>query len=40
MVPRTQDPILPAKKIIQLEADFIPTELQRDYDKTFGHNRH
>jgi len=40
MVPRTQDPILPAKKIIQLEEDFIPKELQRDYDKTFGHNRH
>ena len=40
MVPRTQDPILPAKKIIELEEDFIPKELQRDYDKTFGHNRH
>jgi 2-methylisocitrate lyase-like PEP mutase family enzyme len=40
MVPRTQDPILPAKKIQQLEDDFIPKELQRDYDKTFGHNRH
>jgi len=40
MVPRTQDPILPSKKIIQLEEDFIPKELQRDYDKTFGHNRH
>ena len=40
MVPRTQDPILPAKKIIQLEEDFIPKDLQRDYDKTFGHNRH
>ncbi len=40
IVPRTQDPILPAKKIIQLEEDFIPKELQRDYDKTFGHNRH
>ena len=40
IVPRTQDPILPAKKIIQLEDDFIPKELQRDYDKTFGHNRH
>lgn len=40
MVPRTQDPILPAKKIMQLEEDFIPKELQRDYDKTFGHNRH
>lgn len=40
MVPRTQDPILPAKNIIQLEEDFIPKELQRDYDKTFGHNRH
>jgi 2-methylisocitrate lyase-like PEP mutase family enzyme len=40
MVPRTQDPILPANKIIQIEDDFIPKELQRDYDKTFGHNRH
>lgn len=40
MVPRTQDPILPAEKIHQLENDFIPKELQRDYDKTFGHNRH
>lgn len=40
MVPRTQDPILPAKKIIQLEDAFIPKELQRDYDKTFGHDRH
>jgi 2-methylisocitrate lyase-like PEP mutase family enzyme len=40
VVPRTQDPILPAKKIVQLEDDFIPKALQRDYDKTFGHNRH
>jgi 2-methylisocitrate lyase-like PEP mutase family enzyme len=40
MVPRTQDPILPAKKIIQLEDQFIPKELKRDYDKTFGHDRH
>ncbi len=40
MVPRTQDPILPSKKIIQLEGVFIPQELQRDYDKTFGHNPH
>jgi 2-methylisocitrate lyase-like PEP mutase family enzyme len=40
VVPRTQDPILPAKKIFQLEEEFIPKELQRDYDKTFGHNRH
>ena len=40
MVPRTQDPILPAEKIRRLEEDFIPQELQRDYDKTFGHNRH
>ena len=40
MVPRTQDPILPAKKIHQLEDEFIPKELQRDYAKTFGHNRH
>jgi 2-methylisocitrate lyase-like PEP mutase family enzyme len=40
MVPRTQDPILPADKIRKLEDEFIPKELQRDYDKTFGHNRH
>jgi 2-methylisocitrate lyase-like PEP mutase family enzyme len=40
MVPRTHDPILPAKKIIQLEEDFIPKELKRDYDKTYGHDRH
>ena len=40
MAPRTQDPILPSKKIIKLEDDFIPKELQRDYDKTYGHNRH
>jgi len=40
MVPRTQDPILPANKIHQLEDEFIPKELQRDYAKTFGHNRH
>ena len=40
MVPRTQDPILPSKKILQLEDDFIPKELQRDYTKTFGHDRH
>jgi len=40
MVPRTQDPILPAQKIHQLEDEFIPKELQRDYAKTFGHDRH
>ena len=40
MVPRTHDPILPAEKIRKLEDEFIPKELQRDYDKTFGHNRH
>jgi len=40
VVPRTQDPILPAQKIIRLEDDFIPRELQRNYDKTFGHDRH
>jgi 2-methylisocitrate lyase-like PEP mutase family enzyme len=40
MVPRTQDPILPAEKIRQLEDNFIPKELQRDYATTFGHNRH
>ena len=40
MVPRTQDPILPAEKIRQLEDKFIPAALQRDYQATFGHNRH
>jgi hypothetical protein len=40
MVPRTQDPILPAEKIRKLEEEFIPSSLQRDYVKTFGHNRH
>jgi len=40
MVPRTQDPILPSRKILQLEDEFIPKELQRDYTKTFGHDRH
>ncbi len=40
VVPRTQDPILPSRKIHQLEDDFIPKELQRDYAKTFGHDRH
>jgi len=40
MVPRTQDPILPAAKIQRLEEEFIPKALQRDYEKTFGHNRH
>src|SRR6267142_1061859 len=38
MVPRTQDPILPAEKIRKLEDEFIPKELQRDYTKTFGHD--
>jgi 2-methylisocitrate lyase-like PEP mutase family enzyme len=40
MVPRTHDPLLPANKIMQLEDDFIPKDLQRDYVKTFGHDRH
>jgi hypothetical protein len=39
-VPRTQDPIRPSEKIRKLEGGFIPKELQRDYEKTFGHNRH
>jgi 2-methylisocitrate lyase-like PEP mutase family enzyme len=39
-VPRYQDPILPSKKIIELEENFIPKDLQRDYQKTFGHVRH
>jgi 2-methylisocitrate lyase-like PEP mutase family enzyme len=39
-VPRFKDPLLPSKKIHELEEQFIPKELQRDYDKTFGHVRH
>ena len=39
-VPRFKDPLLPSKKIHELEDQFIPQELQRDYDKTFGHVRH
>ena len=31
---------LAGEKNHQLEDEFIPKELQRDYDKTFGHNRH
>jgi len=40
VVPRTQDPLLPAEKILRLEEAFIPGDLQRDYKGTFGHNRH
>jgi 2-methylisocitrate lyase-like PEP mutase family enzyme len=40
IVPRTADPILPADKIRRLEDEFIPKSLQRDYAKTFGHDRH
>jgi 2-methylisocitrate lyase-like PEP mutase family enzyme len=40
VVPRTHDPLLPAEKIRALEDNHIPKELQRDYDKTFGHDRH
>jgi 2-methylisocitrate lyase-like PEP mutase family enzyme len=40
MVPRTQDPLLPTEKILRIENEFIPKELQRDYNRTFGHNRH
>ncbi len=39
-VPRTQDPLLPAEKILRLEEQFIPRDLQRDYKGTFGHDRH
>ena len=39
-VPRYQDPLLPSKKITELEERFIPKELQRDYQNTFGHVRH
>jgi 2-methylisocitrate lyase-like PEP mutase family enzyme len=40
MVPRTEEPMLPADKIRRLEEEFIPKDLQRDYARTFGHNRH
>lgn len=40
MVPRTQDPILPAAHVRELEEAFIPADIQRDYRHTFGHNRH
>ena len=39
-VPRYRDPLLPSKKITELEENFIPKELQRDYQNTFGHVRH
>jgi 2-methylisocitrate lyase-like PEP mutase family enzyme len=39
-VPRFKDPLLPSQKIHELEEQFIPRELQRDYDRTFGHVRH
>lgn len=40
LVPRHGDPILPSKKIADLEDSFIPKFLQRDYQSTFGHVRH
>lgn len=40
VVPRTQDPLIPAEKIRRLEEEFIPRDLQRDYKGTFGHDRH
>ena len=40
VVPRYRDPLLPSKKITELEERFIPKELQRDYQNTFGHVRH
>ena len=40
VVPRYRDPILPSKKITELEERYIPKELQRDYQNTFGHVRH
>jgi 2-methylisocitrate lyase-like PEP mutase family enzyme len=39
-VPRYRDPLLPSKEIAELEEKFIPKELQRDYQNTFGHVRH
>jgi hypothetical protein len=40
MVPRTHDPLLPAERILRIEDEFIPKDLQRDYKGTFGHDRH
>jgi hypothetical protein len=37
---RHGEPLLQAGKIRHLEEAFIPESLQRDYDETFGHNRH
>ena len=39
-VDEASDGDIAAEKIRKLEDEFIPKELQRDYDKTFGHNRH
>jgi 2-methylisocitrate lyase-like PEP mutase family enzyme len=40
VVPRTGEPLIENEKIRKLEKDFIPQSIQRDYSKTFGHNRH
>jgi 2-methylisocitrate lyase-like PEP mutase family enzyme len=40
VVPRTGAPLLDTEKIRKLEETFIPESLQRDYAKTFGHDRH
>ncbi len=40
IVPRTEEPLLPADTIRKIEDEFIPKSLQRDYARTFGHNRH
>lgn len=37
---RSADPLLDMQKIKDLEAKYLPKELQRDYDLTFGHRRH
>jgi 2-methylisocitrate lyase-like PEP mutase family enzyme len=40
VVPRTSEPLIENEKIRKLEKKFIPEAIQRDYAKTFGHNRH
>ncbi len=40
VVPRTGEPLIENEKIRKLEKEFIPESIQRDYGKTFGHDRH
>lgn len=37
---RNSSPLLDIEKIIALEEEYIPKEIRRDYQKTFGHKTH